>query len=81
MIRETASKTAIFIRLAREIFSVSQTCYHDAAKRDSENDQIANWLLRLTDNHHSWGFGLCFLYLRNVKGFGWNHKRVYRIYR
>jgi putative transposase len=21
------------------------------------------------------------LYLRNVKGFGWNHKRVYRIYR
>ncbi len=24
---------------------------------------------------------LCFLYLRNVKGFGWNHKRVYRIYR
>jgi putative transposase len=29
----------------------------------------------------TWGFGLCFLYLRNVKGFGWNHKRVYRIYR
>ncbi len=25
--------------------------------------------------------GLCFLYLRNVKGYGWNHKRVYRIYR
>ena len=23
---------------------------------------------------------MCFLYLRNVKGFGWNHKRVYRIY-
>jgi putative transposase len=29
----------------------------------------------------SWGFGLCFLFLRNVKGFAWNHKRVYRIYR
>jgi putative transposase len=28
-----------------------------------------------------WGFGLCFLYLRNVKGFGWNRKRVYRIYK
>ena len=24
---------------------------------------------------------MCFLHLRNVKGFGWNHKRVYRIYR
>ncbi|XQM36820.1 hypothetical protein DFLDMN_003630 [Cupriavidus sp. H19C3] len=24
---------------------------------------------------------MSFLYLRNVKGFGWNHKRVYRIYR
>ncbi len=42
---------------------------------------MANWLLRLTDNHRNWDFGLCFLYLRNVKGFGWNHKHMYRIYR
>ena len=37
--------------------------------------------MALTDNNRNWGFGLCFLYLRNVKGFEWNHKRVYRIYR
>jgi hypothetical protein len=32
-------------------------------------------------DYRDWGFGLCFLHLRNVKGYGWNHKRVYRIYR
>jgi putative transposase len=37
--------------------------------------------MRVTENQRNWGFGLCFLDLRNVKGFGWNHKRVYRIYR
>jgi putative transposase len=36
--------------------------------------------VRLTDNQRNWGFGLCFLFLRNVRGYGWNHKRVYRIY-
>ena len=35
----------------------------------------------MTTAKKSWGFGLCFLHLRNVKGFKWNHKRVYRIYR
>ena len=42
--------------------------------------EIADWLEKLTGKRRTWGFGLCFLYLRNVKGFGWNHKRVYRIY-
>ena len=42
---------------------------------------IVDWLLRLTIANRRWGFGLCFLYLRNVKGLVWNHKRVYRIYR
>ena len=37
-----------------------------------ENAEIAEWLLKLTSNRRTWGFGLCFLYLRNVKGFGWN---------
>jgi putative transposase len=44
------------------------------------NAEIADPLVKLTTNRCKWGFGLCFLYLRNVKGFGWNHKRVYRIY-
>ena len=52
-----------------------------ATKLQAENAQIADWLVRLTENNRNWGFGLSFLYLRNVKGYGWNHKRVYRIYR
>ncbi len=47
----------------------------------TENQLIADWLLRLTTEQKQWGFGLCYMHLRNVKGFGWNHKRVYRIYR
>ncbi len=71
----------IAIRLACEAFRVSESCYRYESKQSAENDVIANWLLRLTDNHRNWGFGLCFLFLRNVKIFTWNHKRVYRIYR
>jgi len=71
----------VSIRLACECFKISQTCYRYSAKLRSENTQIADWLLRLTQAHKRWGFGLCFLYLRNVKKFVWNHKRVYRICR
>ena len=39
-----------------------------------ENSVIADWLLRITDSQKNWGFGLCYLYLRNVKGFRFNHK-------
>ena len=81
MAERAVTEKGVSIRLACEIFSVSQTCYRYQPKFSSENELIAQWLLGLTDNHRNWGFGLCFLYLRNVKGFGWNHKRVYRIYK
>ncbi|MFT4792709.1 MAG: hypothetical protein ACJAVR_000920 [Paracoccaceae bacterium] len=42
---------------------------------------IAELLIWLTGVKKTYGFGLCFLYLRNVKGHMWSHKRVYRIYR
>ncbi|MDR9498531.1 MAG: IS3 family transposase [Hydrogenovibrio sp.] len=71
----------VSIRLACDIFGISQTCYRHRPKQKSENGCIADWLLRLTTTNRRWGFGLCFDYLRNVKKFRWNHKRVYRIYR
>jgi len=60
--------------------SVSESAYRYKPKNNVENQRIADWLLRLTQAHKRWGFGLCYLYLRNVKRLGWNHKRVYRIY-
>ena len=67
--------------MACEVFVISETCYRYQPKLSEENADIADWLIRLTHNQRNWGFGLGFLYLRNVKGFGWNHKRVYRLYR
>jgi putative transposase len=78
---EIVRDRALPIGLACRIVSISQSCYRYQAKNDAENELIANWLIRLTDNNRNWGFGLCFLYLRNVRDFRWNHKRVYRIYR
>jgi len=57
------------IRLACQAFSISETCYRYRAKLKHEEAVIADWLVRLTHNQ------------RNVKGFRWTHKRVYRIYR
>jgi putative transposase len=71
----------ISIRLACQCLGISESCYRYQAKLSDENAEIADWLIRLTHNWRNWGFGLCYLFLRNVKGFGWNHKRIYRIYR
>lgn len=69
------------IRVVCAALGISPTCYRYVRKLSAENTEIADWLVRLTNNQRNWGFGLCYLYLRNVKGFRWNHKRVYRIYR
>lgn len=81
MAKRAVQGRGISIRLACELYQISQTCYRYEAQRNIENEQIANWLIRLTDNNRSWGFGLCYLFFRNVKGYRWNHKRVYRIYK
>ena len=81
MAKEAIQNHDISISFACRTFSVSETCYRYQPKLNSDNELIADLLLGLVQNQRNWGFGLCFLYLRNVKGYDWNHKRVYRIYR
>ena len=71
---------AISIRRACLIFNISVTCYYHKSVASDENQQIADLLIELTTQNKNWGFGLCFLSLRNVLGLPYNHKRVYRIY-
>lgn len=81
MAKRAVKQIKISIRLACETYGISETCLLPGHRLSDDNCIIADLLLRLTNNQRNWGFGLCFLYLRNVKGFSWNHKRVYRIYR
>jgi len=81
MAKKAVTNTGASIRLACCTFTISETCYRYQSKLNPENEIIADWLIRLTQSQVNWGFGLCFLFLRNVKQFRWNHKRVYRIYK
>ena len=79
---ETAvTQRQVSVALACRTFGLSEACYRYASKFSDENEEIAGLRIAITAAHRTWGFGLCFLYLRNVKGHSWNHKRVYRIYR
>lgn len=81
MAKTTVAARKASVRLACRAFMISETCYRYQPKVADDNAYIADWLIRLTHNRKNWGFGLCFYYLRNVQGFSWNHKRIYRIYR
>jgi putative transposase len=81
MAEVAVARRGVSIALACRTFGVSETYYRYAPKLVGENEEIADLLVGLTNARRNWGFGLCFLYLRNVQGRPWNHKRVYRIYR
>lgn len=43
-----------------EAFRISESCYRYERKLDAENAEVANWLIRLTDNHRNWTLLLVF---------------------
>lgn len=80
--REMAQKAVlekrIRICLSCWMLSISESCYRYQATLTDENRKNADCLIKLTYNQREWGCCLCFLQLRKVKGFRWNHKRIYR---
>ena len=55
MAKQAVTAKEVSIRLACDIFTVSETCYRYTAKKNAENEEIADWLIRLTDNQRSTG--------------------------
>ena len=56
--KQVVHEHAISIRMACNLFSISETCYRYVAKLDDENAVVADWLLRLTHNQLTLRTGL-----------------------
>jgi len=50
----------VSVALACRTFQISETGYRYSPTLSDENEEIADWLERLTANKRNWGFGLCF---------------------
>ena len=68
MAKQVVQQRRVSIRVACTVFGISESCYRYEAKLNTENEEIADWLMRITGCHRNWGF-LCYYYLRNVQGF------------
>ena len=49
MAYKVVSEQGVCIRVACVAFRISESCYRYERKRDAENDEVANWLIKLTD--------------------------------
>ena len=75
--------------MAEHRVSVSRSCqavglsraawYRQPRDRLRRDQEVIAALTRITEANRRWGFWLCYKQLR-FDGYGWNHKRVYRVY-
>ena len=68
MVETAVARRGASIALACRTFGVSETCYRYGPLLSDENEEIADLLVGLTNAKKTWGFGLCFLHLRNIQG-------------
>jgi putative transposase len=68
MAENAVARRGVSIALACRAFGVSETCYRYGPKLKARERGDCRSAVGLTDARKTWGFGLCFLHLRNVKG-------------
>ena len=61
MAHKVVSEQGVCIRVACVAFRISESCYRYERKLDAENDEVANWLVKLTD---TLGVSFLWMYLR-----------------
>lgn len=59
---------------------ISKAAYYHKPKKSSDDKKIKGYLLHLAEKHKRWGFDKM-MQKSKMDAKGWNHKRVYRIYR
>jgi|SaaInlStandDraft_6_1057023.scaffolds.fasta_scaffold14456_3 putative transposase len=63
MAKQVINDYQITVKLACQAFKISETYYWYNPKLSTENDMIADWILRLTTTRKQWGFGFCLMHL------------------
>lgn len=80
MAKQEVAARGISAARACKLFGISKSCWRHEGQNTVTNELLGKQLSQLATVHPTWGFGLMFLHLRNVQGYKYNHKRVYRIY-
>ena len=78
MARYAVEHHALSERRACRLLAVSRTAYRYQPKRPDDS-AIQDVLQRLAERWPRWGFDKMRKWLRR-QGYGWNHKRIYRVY-
>jgi putative transposase len=55
---KAVKESGISVRVACQAFRITESCYRYVRKLDAANEEVATWLIKLTDNNRNWGFGL-----------------------
>lgn len=74
---------SVSVRRCAEVLGLSRSSYYRRKQGHRPEDldaQIAKLLHETVEKYLFWGFWMIFHYLRK-QGHGWNHKRVYRIWK